>query len=58
MLKLDLLPNNIYWAKVKEWNKKSKIALSTSSLTIPSFKGDPTIFHKGIFLKQTPHIKN
>ena len=21
------------------------------------FQGDPTIFHKGIFLKQTPHIK-
>ena len=32
--------------------------LSTSSLTIPSFQGDPTIFHKEIFLKQTPHIKN
>ena len=22
----------------------------------PSFQGDPTIFHKEIFLKQTPHI--
>ena len=32
--------------------------LSTSSLISPSFQGDPTIFHKGIFLKQTPHIKN
>ena len=32
--------------------------LSTSRLTIPSFQGDPTIFYKGIFLKQTPHIKN
>ena len=32
--------------------------LSTSSLDIPSFQGDPTIFYNGIFLKQTPHIKN
>ena len=36
------------------WNNN----LSTSSLISPSFQGDPTIFHKGIFLKQTPHIKN
>ena len=31
-------------------------SLSTLSLTVPSFKGDPTIFHKGIFLKLTPHM--
>ena len=28
-------------------------ALITSSLTIPTFQGEPTIFHKGIFLKKT-----
>ena len=32
--------------------------LSTLSQIFPSFQGDPTIFHRGIFLKQTPHIKN
>ena len=32
--------------------------LLTSSPISPSFQGGPTIFHKGIFLKQTPHIKN
>ena len=35
-----------------------KPPLSTSSVTIPSFQGDLTIFHMGTFLKQTPHIKN
>ena len=34
------------------------VTLSTSSLITRSFQGDPTIFHKGIFIKQTPHIKN
>ena len=33
-------------------------ALLTLSLISPSFQGDPTIFHRGIFLKQTPHSKN
>ena len=32
--------------------------MSTSSLISSSFQGDPTIFQRGIFLKQTPHIKN
>ena len=32
--------------------------LQTSSLISPSFQGDPTIVHKGIFLTQTSHIKN
>ena len=39
-------------------SQKLKNILSTSSLISPSFQGDPTIFHRGIFLKQTPHIKN
>ena len=34
------------------------ITLSTSNQISPSFQGNPTIFHKGIFLKQTPPIKN
>ena len=34
------------------------LLLSTLSLISPSFQGDPTIFQKGIFLQQTPHIKN
>ena len=38
--------------------KKFENPLSTSSQISPSFQGDPTIFQKGIFLKQTPHIKN
>ena len=32
--------------------------LSTQSLISPSFQGGPTIFHKGNFLKHTPHSKN
>ena len=32
--------------------------LSTSSLIYPSLQGDQTIFHKEIFLKQTPDINN
>ena len=32
--------------------------LSTSSLIPPSFHGDLTIFHKGNFLKHSPHSKN
>ena len=39
------------------WDDKQFKNLSTSSLTIPSFQGDPQFFHKGIFLKQAPHIK-
>ena len=34
------------------------IILSTPSLVFPSFQGGPTIFHKEIFLKQTPHSKS
>ena len=37
--------------------KNDKCTLSTSSLISPSFQDDPTIFYKGIFHKQTPHIK-
>ena len=37
---------------------KKNYNLSTSSLISPSFQSDPKIFHKGIFLKQTTHIKN
>ena len=42
------------------WSGKCipKLPLWTPSLISPSFQGDPTIFLKGIFLKQTPHIKN
>ena len=39
------------------WLGKKNI-FPISSLISPSFQGDPTIFQKGIFLKQTPHIKN
>ena len=44
--------------KMKQISKILRITLSTSSLTIPSFQGDPTTFHKGILLKQTPNIKS
>ena len=33
-----------------------QLVLPTSSLIFPSFQGDPTIFHKGIFIKQTPNM--
>ena len=39
------------------YNLITFLNLSTSSLISPSFQGDPTMFHKGIFLKQTHHIK-
>ena len=47
----------------EKWLRKpivldSQNVFSTSSLISPSFQGDPTIFHKGIFLKPTPDIKN
>ena len=35
---------------------KEKIYFLTPSLISPSFQGGPTIFHKGIFPKQTPCI--
>ena len=69
MLKPTPLSNDAADWKVKIYQKiknirpwttvaHDNITLSTSSLISLSFQGDPTIFHKGIFLKQTLHIKN
>ena len=41
------------------WSGRLESSLLTSSLIYPpSFQGGPTIFHKEIFLKQTPFTKN
>ena len=42
----------IHKGRVK-YHPISHNVLSTSSLISPSFQGDPTIFHKGIFFKKT-----
>ena len=56
--RINQLNQTVQIKKLQTATQLKKSVLSTSSLTIPSFQGDPTIFHKGIFLKQTPHIKN
>ena len=50
-------------AKYEQLNLRGKFFIVKSKqletyLISPSFQGGPTIFHKGIFFIQTPHIKN
>ena len=44
--------------KIEDKSSSETSFVNLKSLTFPSFEGDPIIFHNGIFLKQTPHIKN
>ena len=47
-----------------KWNVMPLIIWASNFVNLKSdfslfiFQGDPTIFHKGIFHKQTPNIKN